>query len=151
MLRHLERSIVGTQTNFLPQAAFSAFVSYFLIKFVPLWGLTLITTSLAYLAPLVYIKNKEAIDGQLKNASHIVNQQAAQIKDIAAKQTGNAAKTFQSYAGEYSSKAQSTINQYRGRSTSPEAIKKENFPAAPKATPVSAEPKSPVKVPEAAF
>jgi len=133
-------------------AAFSAFVSYFLIKFVPLWGLTLITTSLAYLGPLIYIKNKEAIDGQLQNASHIVNQQAAQIKDLAAKRTGNAAKTFQSYAGEYSSKAQSTINQYRGRSTSQDvAIKKEDFPSAPKATPVSAEPKSPAKVPEAAF
>jgi len=116
---------------------------------VPLWGLSLITTSIAYLAPLVYIKNKEAIDAQLNHASHIANQQAKQIKDLAAQHTGNAAKTFQSYAGEYSNKAQSTINQYRGRSTSPEvAIKKEDFPTAPKDSPIpTTESKGPVAEP----
>jgi len=128
-------------------AFFSAFISYFLIKFVPLWGLSLITTSVIYLAPLIYIKNKDVIDAQLQQASHLVNQQATQIKDLAATHTGNAAKTFQNYAGEYSSKAQSTINNYRGRSTSPEAIvKKEDFPSAPKAAPASA-PSEPIAEP----
>ncbi|KAF2812297.1 uncharacterized protein BDZ99DRAFT_382976 [Mytilinidion resinicola] len=133
-------------------AFFSAFISYFLIKFVPLWGLSLITTSVAYLAPLVYIKNKDAINAQLQQASHIANQQAQQIKDLAATHTGNAAKTFQSYAGEYSHKAQSTINQYRGRSTSPEIVKKEDFPTAPKDTPIpTTEHTAPAPVAEPAF
>lgn len=118
-------------------AFFSAFISYYLIKFVPLWGLSLISTSIIYLGPLIYIKNKEAIDAQLAQASDIVNQQATQIKDLAAQHTGNAAKTFQSYAGEYTHKAQETINQYRGRSASPEAVKKDDFPTAPKTEPAS--------------
>ncbi|KAH7135871.1 Reticulon-domain-containing protein, partial [Dendryphion nanum] len=120
-------------------AFFASFISYFLIKFVPLWGLTLIATTIAYIAPLVYIKNKEAIDAHLNRASTLASQQANQIKDLAAQHTGNAAKTFQNYAGEYTQKAQSTINQYRGRSASPEVkkgpaspeIKKEAFPVAP--------------------
>ncbi|KAF2193779.1 hypothetical protein K469DRAFT_242632 [Zopfia rhizophila CBS 207.26] len=116
-------------------AFFASLVSYFLIKFVPLWGLTLIATTIAYLGPLIYIQNKEVIDAQLQQASHMVNQQATQIKDLAAQHTGNAAKTFQSYAGEYTHKAQDAINQYRGRSASPE-IKKEDFPSAPKNEPV---------------
>ncbi|ORX95964.1 Reticulon-domain-containing protein [Clohesyomyces aquaticus] len=123
--------ILFAENVYATSAAFLAsLVSYFLIKFVPLWGLTLIATTVAYLGPLVYIQNKEVIDTHLQKAGHMVNQQAVQIKDMAAQHTGNAAKTFQSYAGEYTHKAQETINQYRGRSASPE-VKREDFPRAP--------------------
>lgn len=121
-------------------AFFASLISYFLIKFVPLWGLTLIATTVAYLGPLVYIKNKEVIDSYLKQASDMASQQATQIRDLTAQHTRNATKTFQTYAGEYTNKAQETINQYRGRSASPE-VKREEFPAAPKHEPaVSADP-----------
>ena len=33
-------------------------ISYWLIKFTPLWGLSLIATSTIYLAPLIYKSNK---------------------------------------------------------------------------------------------
>ncbi|KAF2277112.1 uncharacterized protein EI97DRAFT_449853 [Westerdykella ornata] len=118
-------------------AFFASFVSYFLIKFVPLWGLALIGTTIAYLGPLVYIKNKDVIDAHLKQASDLAAQQATQIRDLAAQRTEHAAKTFQTYAGEYTHKAQETINQYRGRSSSPE-VKKEDLPSAPKHEPVAA-------------
>lgn len=117
------------------QAFFASLVSYFLIKFVPLWGLTLIATSVAYLGPLIYIQNKEVIDAQLEQAGNMVNQQATQIRDLAAQHTGNAANTLKSYTNEYTHKAQETINQYRGRSASPEAHKKDDFPAVPKHEP----------------
>ena len=107
-------------------------ISYFLIKFVPLWGLTLIATLVTYLAPLVYIQNKEAIDAQLEKGRQIASQQATQIKSLANQQAGNAAKTVQGYTQQATAKAQETINQYRGRSPSPEVVKKEDFPAAPK-------------------
>ncbi|KAF1956964.1 hypothetical protein CC80DRAFT_515856 [Byssothecium circinans] len=111
-------------------AFFASLVSYFLIKFVPLWGLSLIATTIAYLGPLVYIKNKEVIDAQLEKGYHIANEQATQLKNLASQHTGNAAKTVQGYTQQYTAKAQETINSYRGRSISPEA-KKQNFPAAP--------------------
>jgi hypothetical protein len=130
------------------QAFFASLISYFLIKFVPLWGLTLIATTVAYLGPLVYIKNKDVIDAQLNKAGSMATQQASQIRDLAAQHTGNAAKTFQNYAGEYTHKAQETINQYRGRSASPD-VKKE-FPAAPKHEPSVPAPKEqiPAREPE---
>jgi hypothetical protein len=46
-------------------------IAYFLIKFVPLWGLALIATTTAYLGPLIYIKNKEVIDAQLEKGYHM--------------------------------------------------------------------------------
>ncbi|KAH7082995.1 Reticulon-domain-containing protein [Paraphoma chrysanthemicola] len=112
-------------------AFFASLISYFLIKFVPLWGLTLIATLVTYLTPLIYIQNKEAIDAQLEKGRQIASQQATQIKGLANQHAGNAAKTVQGYTQQYTAKAQETINQYRGRSASPE-VKKEAFPAAPK-------------------
>lgn len=119
------------------QAFFASLISYFLIKFVPLWGLAVIATTIAYMGPLVYIQNKEVIDAQLEKGYNLANQQASQLRDLAAQHTGNATKTIQGYTREYTAKAQETINNYRGRSTSPEA-KREHLPSPPKDDPVSA-------------
>lgn len=144
--------VVFAENVYVTTAAFlSAFISYYLIKFVPLWGLSLISTTIIYLSPLVYIKNKEIIDAQIRQTSDMVSQQATQFKDLAAQHTGNAAKTFQSYAGEYTSKAQGMIGNARGRSMSPEAsVKKLDFPDAPKQDPV-AEPSAPTPAAEPAI
>jgi hypothetical protein len=117
---------------------------------VPLWGLALIATTVAYLGPLIYIQNKEVIDGHLHRASTMASEQAAQMKNLAAHHTGNAANTVKSYAGEYSSKAQETINQYRGRSASPE-VKREDFPAAPAHEPAPERESAPEGVPAPAL
>ncbi|TID16496.1 Reticulon-domain-containing protein [Venturia nashicola] len=94
-------------------AFISAFASYFLIKFVPLWGLTLISTLALYLGPLIYVQNKEVIDAQLKNAGDMVSQQSKQIKDMAAQHTKGATETISTYAGEYTKKAQDMVGQSR--------------------------------------
>jgi hypothetical protein len=109
--------------------------------------LSLIATVVTYLGPLIYIKNKEVIDAQLEKGYNIANQQATQIKDLGAQYTGNAAKTVQGYTKTYTAKAQDTINNYRGRSASPE-VKKESFPNAPVHEPVIEEkPHAPVAEP----
>ncbi|KAF2196613.1 hypothetical protein GQ43DRAFT_248910 [Delitschia confertaspora ATCC 74209] len=122
----IQRVIFAENLPATVAAFLASFISYFLIKFVPLWGLAAIGTTVLYMAPLIYISNKELIDSQLERASNMVNQQAHQIRDIAAQQTGNAVNTFQNYAGEYTHLAQDKINQYRGRSTSPEATTKQH-------------------------
>nr|QDK59809.1 putative reticulon-like protein [Helminthosporium solani] len=127
-------------------AFFASLISYFLIKFVPLWGLSLIATVIAYLGPLVYIKNKEVIDAQLEKGYHIANQQATQLKNLASQHTGNAAKTVQGYTQQYTAKAQETINSYRGRSASPEA-KKQDLPSAPTHEPAPVIKEEPVAEP----
>lgn len=113
-------------------AFFASLTSYFLIKFVPLWGLSLIGTVITFLGPLVYIKNKEFIDAQLEKGLNVANQQAKQVKDLAAQHTENAVKTVQGYTQQATAKAQETVNQYRGTSPTPKiGAKKEDFPAAP--------------------
>lgn len=128
-------------------ASAAAVISYWLIKFLPLWGLSLIGVSTIYLGPLIYISNKEVIDQQLNNATQVVNSQASQVRDLAGHHAERATNTVKAYAGDYSAKAQTYIGGSRGRSNSPElsnsGIKSEppynsaDFPRVPKQEPVS--------------
>lgn len=110
-------------------AAFmAALISYWLIKFLPLWGLSLIGVSIMYLGPFVYINNKEVIDQQLENVTQIVNSQAHQVRDLAGHHAERASSTVKAYAGDYSAKAQNYIGSARGRPTSPEVSNSSNAP-----------------------
>ena len=91
--------------------------------------------STIYLAPLIYITNKDVIDQQLANASNIVNSQASQVKDLAGHHTARATETVKAYAGDYSAKAQGYIGNARGRSNSPEVASKSSANAPLKSGP----------------
>ncbi|KAH8659252.1 putative Reticulon-like protein 1 [Tricladium varicosporioides] len=132
--------IIFAENVFASATAFlGAFISYYLIKFVPLWGLSLIATSVLFLSPLIYKTNKEVIDHYVKQAADIANQQTEQVRQIASHHAARATETTKQYVGEYSHKAQEMISSARGRSVSPTAsakpvktepeIKKENIPA----------------------
>lgn len=145
------------------QAFTAAFLGYWLIRFVPVWGLTVIAVTTAYFAPLVYISNREIIDEQIKNLQDIIAAQTNQLKDLAGERTSQATGLMKQYVGDYSSKAQEYIGR---RSASPEmakvptpvktesapeaAIKTEDFPEAPKVEPVAQAVESVESAPEAA-
>lgn len=133
-------------------AAFiAAFLSYWLIKIVPVWGLALLGTAVAYLGPLIYISNREIIDEQIAQIQQLVNAQANHAKELANQQTARATGLVKQYANDYSSKAHEYIG--NRRSASPEAVKAPapavkvepisppkfqttDFPEAPKTEPV---------------
>jgi ABC-type multidrug transport system fused ATPase/permease subunit len=119
-------NIYVTVTTFL-----SAFLSYYLIRVLPFWGLALMGTSVLYLGPLIYIKNQEFIDAQLNTASKIINAQTAQLRDLAGQHTGRATESIRGYAGDYSQKAQELINQMRAKATG-QGVTEADFPKTPK-------------------
>lgn len=115
-----QRVLFAENLAYTIAAFLGALVSYWLIKFVPLWGLSLIGVSVIYLTPLVYVNNKEIIDQQINNITQIINSQANQVKEIAGHHAERATSTVKAYAGDYSAKAQNYIGNARGRSNSPE-------------------------------
>jgi hypothetical protein len=126
-------------------------LSYYLIKIVPFWGLTLISTSVLFLAPLIYKTNQELIDHHISNASNIINQQTDQVKQLASHHAARATETTKQYVGDYSAKAQDLIAS-RSRSVSPTitkagppAVKKENIPTAYKSEDFPSAPKEDFK------
>ncbi|KAL3421079.1 hypothetical protein PVAG01_07524 [Phlyctema vagabunda] len=117
--------IVFAENVFASVAAFfGAFLSYYLIKIVPFWGMSLIATSVVFLAPLIYKTNKELIDHHVNNASHVVNQQTKQVKELASQQAARATEFTKQSVGDYSAKAQDLVASARGRSSSPVATTK---------------------------
>lgn len=96
------------------QAALAAFISYFLAKIVPYWGLAVIATTVIFFAPLVYSTNKEFIDNQLKHAGEIVGAQTAQLRSVAQKHTEQATHVTRQYVGDYTAKAQALLKNARG-------------------------------------
>jgi len=111
-------------------AAFGAFLSYYLVKIVPYWGLAVIATTVAFFTPLIYTTNQELIDSQLKHASEIVNAQTAQLRSVAQKHTEQATQITKQYMGDYTAKAQSLI---KGAGVPVlNDLKHTDFPAAPK-------------------
>ncbi|KAA8571830.1 hypothetical protein EYC84_001795 [Monilinia fructicola] len=137
--------ILFAENVFVSLAAFfGSFISYYLIKLIPFWGLTLIATSVLFVSPLIYKTNKEVIDNLLAQISSVVNQQTKQVKQLASQHAAHVAETTKQYAGEYAHKAQEIIGSARSRSGSPVAsrvtsptiktngTKEEDFPVAPK-------------------
>lgn len=128
-------------------ALFAAFLSYYLIKVMPFWGLALLADSVLFGVPLIYKTNQEFFDAQIENISHIVSQQTEQVKTLASQHAANVTESTKSLVGDYSKQAQELISNARGRSVSPAlakttpvkiekenvpAFKSEDFPAAPK-------------------
>lgn len=118
-------------------AAFiGAFFSYYLVKVMPFWGLTLAAVTALFVVPLVYTSNQELIDTQLKHASDIIGEQTSQLRSVAGKQTAQATELTKQYLGDYTAKAQQLL----GRSAVDESmtpkpvgstVKEADFPAAP--------------------
>jgi len=123
--------IVFAENVYVTGAAFvTSFLCYWLIKWLPLWGLSLIFTCVLYLAPLIYVTNKEVIDQQLERAGVIINEQAAQVRDLASQQTSRAAETVKSYAEDYSHKAQELMGTARQKTMAATGQAKEKTMAA---------------------
>ncbi|EMR66945.1 hypothetical protein MGN70_009780 [Eutypa lata] len=136
VIMEVQRILFAENVPVSAAAAIGAFISYYLVKIVPYWGLALISTTVVFFAPLIYATNQELIDHYIKEASDVVNSQSEQLRQVASKHTSQAAELSKQYVGDYTAKAQQLI---RGRSASPEATQKtapavnaSDFPPAPK-------------------
>ncbi|MCJ1435299.1 hypothetical protein MMC27_004671 [Xylographa pallens] len=99
-------------------AAFAAaLIAHGLIKLLPFWGLSLIAVSVMYLAPLIYISNKELIDHHIANASNIANAQAKQVQDLAGHHTARLTETVKAQTSTYSAKAQEYMGAAKDRTS----------------------------------
>ncbi|BFZ55033.1 hypothetical protein PYCC9005_002071 [Savitreella phatthalungensis] len=69
----------------------SSFVAYNLIKLLPLWGLLIIGTLLAFALPPLYLRHQQAIDAQLQKAAEISQQHYNNAYETASKQASELA------------------------------------------------------------
>ncbi|KIW66277.1 hypothetical protein, variant [Phialophora macrospora] len=132
----IQRIVFAENIPVTAAAFLTAFITYYLIKIVPFWGMALIATSVMFLAPLIYLENKEFIDAQLEHAGHVIGQQTSQIKDLTAQHTSKGLESMKQYTGTAAAKAQDFVGTARQKIPSPTIgkapIKENDFPSAPK-------------------
>lgn len=132
----IQRIVFAENIPVTAGAFLTAFVTYYLIKIVPFWGMALIATSVIFLGPLIYLENKELIDAQLQHAGHVIGQQTSQIKDLTAQHTSKGLESVKQYTGTAAAKAQDLVGTARQRIPSPTTgkapVKENDFPSAPK-------------------
>jgi len=75
--------------------------------------MALITTSVIYLAPLIYLQNKEVIDRNLEQAGNVLSSQAKQAKDLTAQQTSKGFESLKQYTGDAAAKTQELVGSAR--------------------------------------
>ncbi|KAG9666926.1 hypothetical protein KCU76_g17843, partial [Aureobasidium melanogenum] len=110
-----QRIMFGENVFVTVGAFFITFISYFLVKIMPTWGLALLFTTLIYTVPLVYINNREVIDAQIEQASTIITEQTQQVRTIAAEQTQHATEIAKSTATDLQNRASELIGQAKQR------------------------------------
>ncbi|KAK2044424.1 hypothetical protein LZ31DRAFT_631279 [Colletotrichum somersetense] len=142
-----QRIVFAENVGASAAAFIGSFISYYLVKIVPFWGLSLIATTALFMIPLLYTSNQELIDAQLNRAGEVITQQTSQFRTVASKHTAEATNITKQYMGDYTAKAQQLLGR---RSASPEAarapappsqppadvrpsVEEKDFPAAPKA------------------
>lgn len=106
-------------------------LSYFLVKVTPYWGLSLIGVTAIYFLPLAYISNKELIDSHLDNASHVITQQATQVRDLAAQQANQAFEATSSATSQYVNRAQEMMGSAKKTAVDKGYVTKETANTAP--------------------
>ncbi|RMZ86481.1 hypothetical protein DV736_g6293, partial [Chaetothyriales sp. CBS 134916] len=131
----IQRIVFAESVPVTAAAFVTAFLSYFLIKLLPAWALALVATTVAFITPLIYIKNQELIDGHLAHAGKVATAQAAQIREIAGHHAGKGYEVVKGYTGDYANKAGAFVGQ--ARQTIPlvnkakPSVKESDFPKAP--------------------
>ncbi|KAI5310071.1 hypothetical protein KEM55_001823 [Ascosphaera atra] len=90
--------IIFVENLFYTVAAFStALTAYFLVLFLPLWGLAIIGTTCAYFTPLIYITNKDLIDAEIEDLNVLLNAQIQHLKETVSHRTTHAHDSLRKY------------------------------------------------------
>lgn len=89
-----------------------SFVAYNLIKFLPLWALTMIGIVLAFALPPIYIQNQAAIDAQFNKASEMGSAHFNNAKEAASKHASAASEKARLTAIDIGNKAGVDVNRY---------------------------------------
>jgi len=116
-------NIFATIVAFLASA-----LGYVLIKYIPIWGLLLLTSVVAFTAPLVYLQNQEAIDEQLSQISEIVNQKLTHARGMSEKYAQDAAAQARAATAQLGERFHEIT---AGRKSPTPAVKNEKEPIAP--------------------
>jgi hypothetical protein len=105
LVLEFQRLLFAEKTSHTAVAFIISYLAYKLVRYIPLWGLTLIGTTLTFSLPLLYLRNQEVIDKHIAQAQDLAAQQVSAAKDIAGEKVGVVSERVQTVTSEWGKKA----------------------------------------------
>lgn len=105
LVLEFQRLVFAEKTSHTAVACVVSFISYKLVRYIPLWGLALIGTILAFVLPLVYLRNQEVIDKHISQAQSLAAEKAALARETANQHIGVATERAKAVTSEWGKKA----------------------------------------------
>ena len=82
-----------------------SFLAYKLVRYIPLWGLGLMGTVMAFTFPPLYLRNQEVIDRHISQAQNLAAEKVAMARDMAGDQVNAVGEKAKSVTSEWGKKA----------------------------------------------
>ena len=100
-----QRLLFAERTSHTAVAFVISFLAYKLVRYIPLWGLCLLGTILAFVLPPLYLRNQELIDKHIEQAQNLAAEKVKMAQDIAGQQVGAVSERAKSVTSEWGKKA----------------------------------------------
>ena len=100
-----QRLLFAEKTHHTGLAFIISFFAYKLVRYIPLWGLTLMGTIMAFTIPPLYLRNQEVIDHHIHSAQSLAAEKAAYARDVAGQQVGVVSERAKIVTSEWGKKA----------------------------------------------
>lgn len=83
-----QRLLFAEKTSHTAAAFLISFLAYKLVRYIPLWGLTLIGATMAFALPPLYLRNQKIIDQHIAQAQNLAAEKANYARNIAGEKVG---------------------------------------------------------------
>ena len=100
-----QRLLFAEKTSHTAVAFVISFLAYKLVRYIPLWGLSLMGTLLAFILPPLYLRHQEVIDKHIEQAQHMAAQKVKFAQDMAGEKVGVVSERAKSVTSEWGKKA----------------------------------------------
>jgi hypothetical protein len=105
LVLEFQRLFFAEKTTHTAAAFVISFLAYKLVRYIPLWGLTLMGTIMAFTLPLLYLRNQQLIDRHISQAQNMAAERAAYARDMAGQQVGAVSERAKHVTSEWGKKA----------------------------------------------
>jgi len=100
-----QRLLFAEKTSHTAVAFVISFLAYKLVRYIPLWGLSLIGAILAFALPPLYLRHQEVIDKHIEQAQNIAAEKVKMAQDMAGEKVGVVSERARSVTSEWGKKA----------------------------------------------
>ena len=105
LVLEFQRLLFAEKAHHTGLAFIISFLAYKLVRYIPLWGLTLMGTIMAFTIPPLYLLNQEVIDHHIHSAQSLAAEKAAYARDVAGQQVGVVSERAKFVTSEWGKKA----------------------------------------------